>query len=122
ERLYPGLQLELVMADRFFDLSKGEADIAIRSRGGEPEDPSLAGRKITDLNWALYASQSYVERHCPLQQSEDIARHCVIKCTGPMARHAAVRCLSVVASNAKVGAYSESWPGLIMALKSGANR
>src|SRR5215475_5294701 len=34
ETRFPGLRIELVMSDRFFDLSKGEADIAIRSRGG----------------------------------------------------------------------------------------
>jgi DNA-binding transcriptional LysR family regulator len=33
---HPGLRVELVISDRFLDLSKGEADIAIRA--GEPQD------------------------------------------------------------------------------------
>src|SRR6266576_2440273 len=49
---YPGLKLELLMSDRFFDLSKGEADIAIRA--GASHDVSLIGRKIADVPWALY--------------------------------------------------------------------
>jgi DNA-binding transcriptional LysR family regulator len=43
---YPNVRLELVTSDRFLDLSKGEADIAIRA--GEPHDETLVGRKIAD--------------------------------------------------------------------------
>jgi DNA-binding transcriptional LysR family regulator len=119
-KLDDGLRIELVMSDRFFDLSKGEADIAIRSRGGEPEDEALVGRKITDLHWALYASRAYVERHGQPKQPGDIRNHRIIQCTGGMASHAASRWLRAKAPQAIVGAYSESWPGLVMALKSGA--
>src|SRR5262245_61275433 len=38
---HPGLRVELVISDRFLDLSKGEADVAIRL--GEPQDESLVG-------------------------------------------------------------------------------
>src|SRR3984893_1012808 len=43
---YPGLRVELVISERYVDLSKGEADIAMRL--GEPTDEALAGRKIAD--------------------------------------------------------------------------
>src|SRR5215510_6555462 len=58
---YPGLLVELVISDRHLDLSKGEADIAIRL--GEPSDETLVGRKIADASWSVYASRGYVERH-----------------------------------------------------------
>ena len=58
---YPGLRVELVISERFLDLSKGEADIAIRL--GEPRDEALVGRKIADASWAVYASRAYVERY-----------------------------------------------------------
>jgi len=110
------------MGDRFFDLSKGEADIAIRNRNrsDESEDESLVGRKITDLNWALYASRSYVERHGRPICLQDIGQHSVIKCMGPIADTAPIRWLQAMAPHGKVGAYSESWAGLVLALKSGA--
>jgi len=54
------LQVELVISDRVLDLSKGEADIAIRL--GEPGDEALIGRKIADVSWALYGGRAYVER------------------------------------------------------------
>lgn len=58
---HPGLRLVLLISDRFLDLSKGEADVAIRR--GEPQDQSLVGRKIADAIWSVYASRAYVERH-----------------------------------------------------------
>jgi DNA-binding transcriptional LysR family regulator len=42
--LYPRLRVEFVITDRYLDLAKGEADIAIRT--GEPSDQNLVGRKI----------------------------------------------------------------------------
>ena len=43
---YPGIRVELLMTERVLDLSKGEADVAIR--GGGSTDNSLVGRKIAD--------------------------------------------------------------------------
>ncbi len=54
---FPGLRVELVTSDRFLDLSKGDADIAIRL--GEPSDEALVGRKIADASWAVYAGRTY---------------------------------------------------------------
>ena len=44
---YPRLKVELIMTERLVNLSKGEADIAIR--GGDPTDESLIGKKIADV-------------------------------------------------------------------------
>jgi DNA-binding transcriptional LysR family regulator len=43
---HPGISIELVMEQRVFDLSKAEADIAIR--GGAPGQGALIGRKIAE--------------------------------------------------------------------------
>jgi DNA-binding transcriptional LysR family regulator len=73
---FPGLRVELVTSDRFLDLSKGEADIAIRL--GEPRDEALVGRKIADASWAVYASRSYVERYGRPRDVEDLNRHIIL--------------------------------------------
>jgi DNA-binding transcriptional LysR family regulator len=52
------LMLQLVISDRCLDLSKGEADLAIRA--GEPTDEDLVGRKITEVQWAVYAGKSFL--------------------------------------------------------------
>jgi DNA-binding transcriptional LysR family regulator len=118
EQRFHGLRVELMFSDRFADLSKGEADIAIRSQGRGVKDETL-GRKIAEGAWAVYASHSYVERHGRPGRPEDIARHCVVKCEGPIAEHQAARWLRAVAPDARVTACSESWPGLVLAVKSG---
>jgi DNA-binding transcriptional LysR family regulator len=58
---YPGLRVEFVMSDKYLDLTKGEADVALRS--GDTDDNELLGRKIADSIWAVYASKKYIERH-----------------------------------------------------------
>jgi DNA-binding transcriptional LysR family regulator len=114
---YPGLRVELVITDRFLDLSKGEADIAIRL--GEPTDGTLIGRKIAAAPWAVYASRSYVERHGRLERTEDIEHHLVVAYDGEIANYAAARWLRSVAPRARIAARSENWPGFVLAVKSG---
>jgi DNA-binding transcriptional LysR family regulator len=118
EARYPELKVELLMSDRYFDLSKGEADIAIRA--GEAHDDSLIGRKIADVPWALYGSRYYVQRHGTIRDIGEIANHLVVGFDGDMKRHAAAQWLQNVAPSAKIVARSTSVPGLMMTVKSGA--
>jgi DNA-binding transcriptional LysR family regulator len=115
---YPGLRVELVISDRFLDLAKGEAEIAIRA--GEPQDEALVSRKIAEAAWAVYASHSYVERHGRPQGPEDIANHVVIGCGEAIAHYPGARWLRSVAGHATVTTRSDNWPGLVLAVKSGA--
>jgi DNA-binding transcriptional LysR family regulator len=103
---YPGLRAELVISERFLDLSKGEADIAIRL--GEPRDEALVGRKITDASWAVYASRAYVERYGRPHDVEDLNRHLVIGCDGSIAHYPGARWLRSAAPNATIAARSEA--------------
>ena len=116
---HPGLQIELMLSDRHVDLAKREADIAIRGAGRELGDETLVGRKIAEGPWAVYASRSYVERYGRPERPEDIGRHRVVRCDGLIAEHPAGRWLRAVAPHATVTACSESWPALVLAVKSG---
>jgi DNA-binding transcriptional LysR family regulator len=115
---YTGLRVELVMSERFLDLSKGEADIAIRA--GESPDDALVGRKIGEGHWGVYASRSYVERHGRPERPEDIERHFVVAFDGAIAHYPAAQWLHSVAPYATVAARSDNWPGFVLAVKSGA--
>jgi DNA-binding transcriptional LysR family regulator len=115
---HPGLRVELVISDRFLDLSKREADLAIRL--GEPRDEALIGRKIGDAPWAVYASRGYVERHGRPHRPEDIAQHAVIACGDPIAHYPGARWMQSVAPNATISTRSDNWPGLVLAVGSGA--
>jgi molybdate transport repressor ModE-like protein len=115
---HPGLRVELVMSDHYLDLAKGEADLAIRS--GQSPDQNLVGRKIGETRWAVYASRSYVERHGRPQRAEDIERHFVVAMDGGMTNYRAAQWLRSIAPHATIAARCDSWPGLILAVKSGA--
>ena len=53
---HPALQVHFVTSDKYIDLAKGEADVALRS--GDTDDGDLVGRKIGDSIWAVYASRT----------------------------------------------------------------
>jgi DNA-binding transcriptional LysR family regulator len=115
---YPDLRVELVISDQHLDLSKGEADIAIRL--GEPKDEALVCRKITDASWSVYASHAYVERHGRPNNPEDIKDHLVVDCDASVAIYPGARWLRSVAPDATVATRSDHWQGLILAVKAGA--
>jgi DNA-binding transcriptional LysR family regulator len=114
---YPRLRVELVVSDKYLDLSKGEADIAIRT--GTAADEALLGRKIAEVPWAVYATRSYVERYGRPSDPENIEDHLVVAFDGEIANYAAARWLKSVAPRAKVAARSDNWPALLATVKSG---
>jgi DNA-binding transcriptional LysR family regulator len=114
---YPGLRVEFVITDKYLDLSKGEADVAIRT--GEAFDESLIGRKIAEVPWAVYATRSYVERHGRLERLEDIKDHLLVAFDGEIANYAAGRWLRSVAPGARIAARSDNWPAFVATVKTG---
>jgi DNA-binding transcriptional LysR family regulator len=114
---HPKLRVEFVMSDKYLDLAKGEADVALRS--GDTDDGELVGRKIADSIWAVYASRKYIERHGKPERVEDLNQHLLIGLDEAMANHRASKWLRRVAPNAKMVARNNSVLGLVYAVKSG---
>jgi DNA-binding transcriptional LysR family regulator len=114
---HPGLRVEFVMSDKYLDLMKGDADVALRS--GDTEDSELIGRKLGDSVWAVYASRKYIERHGQPQQVADLEHHAVVGFDDTMAKHRAALWLREVAPNAKVIARNNSVLGLVYSVKAG---
>jgi DNA-binding transcriptional LysR family regulator len=50
---HPRIELILTIDNRIMDLSRREADVALRVR--RPTDPTLFGRRLTGVAWAFYA-------------------------------------------------------------------
>jgi DNA-binding transcriptional LysR family regulator len=115
---HPGMRVELLMSDHFLDIGKGEADIAIRA--GIPNEETLVGRKIADVPWALYGSRAYLERSGRIARIEEIAAHAVIGFDGDIKDHHAAKWLRSVAPSARIVARSNTVPGLLMSVRSGA--
>ena len=55
--LHPGLKLEVVAEDRFLDLAKGEADIALRVVIARKDQPGLVGRRLCGDRFSVYCSR-----------------------------------------------------------------
>jgi DNA-binding transcriptional LysR family regulator len=115
---HPGLRVDLMLSDRYLDLAKGEADVAVRAYA--PGDDALVARKLSEVPWAVYASRSYVERRGRPAAPEELDRHAVIAFSGDMASNHAGRWLRSVAPNAAVAASGASMLGLVAAVRSGA--
>jgi len=49
---FPQVQLEVSLADRYFDLSRREADVAVRPSPDPPQD--AVGRRVATVAWGLY--------------------------------------------------------------------
>jgi len=52
----PAIDLQMALSDRFLDLSRQEADVAVRPTPSPPED--LVGRRVATVAWATYAPVS----------------------------------------------------------------
>ena len=55
-RAYPEIVIELVVTNRLLNLSRRDADIALRAAYGQPD--SLTGRLVARLAWAVYGPRA----------------------------------------------------------------
>ncbi len=114
---HPGLQVEFVMSDKYLDLMKGEADVALRS--GDTDDGELVGRRVADSLWAVYASRTYIQRHGQPERVEDLELHALVGFDETMAKHRAAVWLHKVAPNGRIVARNNSVLGLLYSVKAG---
>lgn len=114
---HPALEVHFVMSDKYVDLMKGDADVALRS--GDTDDGELVGRKIGDSIWAVYASRTYVDRHGRPERIEDLAKHALVGFDETMAKHRIAAWLRKVAPDASLVARSNSVLGLVYSAKAG---
>jgi DNA-binding transcriptional LysR family regulator len=88
---YPAIELELITGNAFFDLSKREADVALRP-SRHPGD-AMVGRRLAAIAVALYAGRNYVaERGRPASEAE-LSGHALITGDASLAHLPATRWL-----------------------------
>lgn len=73
---HPGILVELIIENRQLDLSRREADVAIRAT--RPSEGDLFGRKLADAAWAVYGAEAYVAQWGTPAEPADLARHALI--------------------------------------------
>jgi DNA-binding transcriptional LysR family regulator len=57
----PGVQVDLIIAEQTLNLSRRDADVAIRGANDPPE--SLVGRRICAIRWAVYCTPAMASEH-----------------------------------------------------------
>ena len=67
----PGIVIEITAASEVRDLTRREADIAIRH--ARPEQPDLIARLIGETSAHLHASKAYLDKHARPEKPEDLA-------------------------------------------------
>lgn len=70
---HPRIVVELVIDNRVLNLSRREADIALRPM--RPTEGNLWGRKLADVAWTFYAARAVIERSGgPIKSADEAAR------------------------------------------------
>jgi DNA-binding transcriptional LysR family regulator len=70
---YPGLDVEIRADVRALDLTRGEADVALRLF--RPREKSLVARRLGGERYALYAAPSYLARRGMPRTPRELASH-----------------------------------------------
>ena len=66
-RAHPGIRLDLVVTEAALNLSKRDADVALRATERPPE--TLVGRRLARIAWAIYGDPSVLDRPFDLAEA-----------------------------------------------------
>ncbi|MGE7956284.1 LysR substrate-binding domain-containing protein [Pseudomonas sp. NPDC089530] len=70
---YPEIEVELILNDRFVDLTEENVDLALRLGGDLP--PNAIARRIATSPRYLVAAPQYLRQHAPLNSPADLGAH-----------------------------------------------
>ncbi len=95
---YPGVRIELLCSNLFFDLSKREADIALRPTNNPPGH--LIGRELARSSWAVYGAPAYLDGRDAPREEADLKAHTLIAGDSSLSAVPANRWLQACAADA----------------------
>ena len=75
-RLYPDIHVNLLVGNDDLNLSRREADLAIRATPAPPEH--LIGNKLFSLAWGAYACEAYLAEHGTPADEDALKEHAII--------------------------------------------
>lgn len=71
---YPAINLELHLSDEPIDLVERGFDLGFRVTS-KLNDSSYIGKALTEFEYRVCSSTAYLERHAPINKSEDLKKH-----------------------------------------------
>lgn len=116
-RAHPGLEIDLLATGAVLDLSRREADVALRFFRSSHE--SLVVRRVAELRHGLYAAPSYLAKSPPLRGPSDVARHALLT-SAPGPRVIDANWLEQLSGGARVALRCELSAALFEAARAGA--
>lgn len=115
--VHPDVQVEIITSNEYLDLSRGEADIAIRF-GMKPTQDSLIVRHLIDLEESVYASTETVAQLGMPASYADIARYPMVLMSED--RMGVTRgWLDKVAGGIHVAHRADTFSGILASVKAG---
>jgi DNA-binding transcriptional LysR family regulator len=72
----PGIDVELSLSNKIQDLTRRDADVAVRM--ARPSQNSLVARKVGELSLGFYATPDYLERYGTPDDFDELMRHSLI--------------------------------------------
>jgi len=80
-RQHEGVTLSVTFNNRIENLIDSEVDVALQITSTPPLD--CVARNICAINWHLYASAEYLEKHGPIESPADLERHTLVAAPHP---------------------------------------
>jgi len=111
------LELELVVGNQVADLSRREADLALRLV--RPTSPDLVVKLVGRITFGLYASTAYLARRPAREPHDDLRGHDVVVYSGPLARSPEGEWTRAAGAGARVAVATSSLPIIEAAVASG---
>jgi DNA-binding transcriptional LysR family regulator len=90
-RAHPRIVVEFTVDNRILDLSRREADVALRPQ--RPKESYLWGRKIAGVAWTVYGARTYLNANGLPTSTKDLRRYSLIGWDEMAARFGAARWL-----------------------------
>jgi len=116
--LHPQIDVEVIAGARRLDLSRGEADIAIRA-GPMPTEAGITVRKLADDRWSLFCSRAYAAKYGAPRSPEDLNQHIIIGSQGFLTKLAPFMWLASTARSARVRMAGNTIANALAAIRAG---
>jgi DNA-binding transcriptional LysR family regulator len=78
QQSHPNVEIQLLISDRFIDLAREEADVALRATIHGLADSELIGRRLAEAPWAVYCSRGYSKQNGRPRSLEDARGHAIL--------------------------------------------
>jgi len=118
-RRFPVVQLETIVTNDKLDLSRGEADIALRAGRSAVTGEGLVVRRLCSGKWGMYCSKAYAAENGKPVLPEQLTNHSIIGGAGELANSEPEFLKRAKAAGAVVRSASSSILNIAAAIRSG---